>query len=68
MRGQGLQSLGGDEILSVQLRGEYLYAACGSGGLRVFDVAQIDQKGFSEITECLIEQEHATEEGEQPET
>jgi hypothetical protein len=40
--------LGGDEILSVQLRGEYLYAACGSGGLRVYDVAEIDQKGFSE--------------------
>jgi hypothetical protein len=36
------------EILSVQLRGEYLYAACGEGGLRVFDVAAIDNKGFSE--------------------
>ncbi len=36
------------EILSVQLRGEYLYAACGEGGLRVFDVAFIDHKGFSE--------------------
>ncbi|MEZ0227095.1 MAG: hypothetical protein ACAI25_00600 [Planctomycetota bacterium] len=39
---------GSAEILQVQLRGEYLYAACGSGGLRVYDVAQIDQKGFSE--------------------
>ncbi len=32
----------------VQLRGEYLYAACGRGGFRVFDVAQVDHKGFSE--------------------
>ena len=30
------------------LRGEYLYTAAGKGGLEVFDVAQIDQKGFSE--------------------
>jgi hypothetical protein len=35
-------------VRSLQLRGEYLYAACGSGGLRVFDVAEIDHKGFSE--------------------
>ena len=32
----------------VQARGEYLYAACGEGGLRVFDIAFIDDKGFSE--------------------
>ncbi len=36
------------EILCVQNRGEYLYAACGVGGLRVFDIAFIDDKGFSE--------------------
>jgi hypothetical protein len=36
------------EILSLQLRGEFLYAACGEGGLRVFDVAFIDNKAFSE--------------------
>lgn len=36
------------EILDVQARGEYLYAACGDGGLRVFDIAFIDHKGFSE--------------------
>jgi hypothetical protein len=36
------------EILSLQLRGEYVYAACGAGGLKVFDVAFIDHKGFSE--------------------
>ena len=32
----------------MQLRGEYAYVAAGEGGLRVYDVAQIDQKGFSE--------------------
>ncbi|MCU0708112.1 MAG: hypothetical protein MUF23_07470 [Pirellula sp.] len=36
------------EILSLQHRGEFLYAACGEGGLRVFDIAFIDHKGFSE--------------------
>ncbi len=36
------------DVLSVQLRGEYLYAATGAGGFRIYDVANIDQKGFSE--------------------
>jgi hypothetical protein len=36
------------EILALQARGEYLYAACGAGGLRVFDIAFIDDKGFSQ--------------------
>ncbi len=36
------------EILSMQHRGEFLYAACGEGGLRVFDIAFIDHKAFSE--------------------
>ncbi len=36
------------EVLSIQARGEYLYAACGESGLRVFDIAFIDNKGFSE--------------------
>jgi hypothetical protein len=36
------------DVLDVQLRGEYLYAAAGKGGLRVFDVANIDNKDFSE--------------------
>ena len=36
------------EILGLQARGEYLYAACGTGGLRIFDIAFIDDKGFSE--------------------
>jgi hypothetical protein len=39
---------GNPRVLQVQLRGEYAYAAAGEGGLRVYDVAQIDQKGFSE--------------------
>lgn len=38
------------EVRSVLLRGEYLYAACGKGGVRVFDVSFIDHKGFSERT------------------
>ena len=47
---RGLRPLGKQEteIRSLQLRGEYLYAAAGKGGLRVYDVANIDQKGFSE--------------------
>src|SRR5579862_4723602 len=36
------------DVLAVQLRGEYLYAATGKGGLRVYDVANIDNKCFSE--------------------
>src|SRR5579863_7404241 len=37
-------------VLDVQLRGEYLYAALGKGGFRVYDVANIDNKNFSERT------------------
>ena len=36
------------EILSVQNRGEYLLAACGADGVRMFDIAFIDNKAFSE--------------------
>ena len=47
---RGLKPFGKQEteVLNLQLRGEYLYAATGKGGLRVYDVANIDQKGFSE--------------------
>jgi hypothetical protein len=38
---------GTEQVRSLQLRGEYLYTANGSGGLKVYDVAQIDHKGFS---------------------
>ena len=36
------------DVLDVQLRGEYLYAACGEDGFIAYDVANIDNKGFSE--------------------
>ena len=36
------------EAFDVQQRGEYVYAATGKGGVRVYDVANIDNKGFSE--------------------
>jgi hypothetical protein len=39
---------GSRNAVSVQQRGEYLYIADGSRGLRVFDIANIDNKGFSE--------------------
>ena len=35
-------------VLDLQVRGEYLYAAMGEGGVRVFDVANIDNKDISE--------------------
>jgi hypothetical protein len=39
---------GSSEALSIQQRGEYVYIADGSGGFRVFDIAQVNQKGFSQ--------------------
>jgi hypothetical protein len=36
------------EVLDIQLRGEYAYAAMGAGGFRVFDVAAVDVKDDSE--------------------
>jgi hypothetical protein len=38
----------GKGVLDVQLRGEYLYAAMGAGGFRIFDVADVDVKDDSE--------------------
>jgi len=38
------------DVLDVQARGEYLYAAMGKEGIRVFDIANIDDKDFSERT------------------
>jgi hypothetical protein len=35
-------------VLDIQARGEYAYTADGQGGLRVFDIANIDNKNFSE--------------------
>jgi len=37
----------GGDVRSLQLRGEYLFSA-GKDGLRIYDVAQVDHKGFSE--------------------
>ncbi len=36
------------EALGIQVRGEYAYVANGRAGLRVYDIANIDNKGFSE--------------------
>ncbi len=38
----------GGGVLDLQLRGEYLYAALGKNGFGVFDVADVDNKNFSE--------------------
>jgi hypothetical protein len=35
-------------VLDIQARGEYAYAATGTSGLRVYDIANIDNKDFSE--------------------
>jgi hypothetical protein len=35
-------------VFDLQQRGEYVYAATGKGGLRVYDIANVDNKGFSE--------------------
>jgi hypothetical protein len=35
-------------VLDIQARGEYAYAADGHGGLRIYDIANVDNKGFSE--------------------
>jgi hypothetical protein len=35
-------------VLGLQMRGEYLYAACGEGGFRAYDIANVDNKGYSE--------------------
>ncbi|MGP0097166.1 MAG: hypothetical protein ACLPHI_09015, partial [Terriglobales bacterium] len=40
----------GSDILDVQARGEYLYAAMGKGGLRVYDIANVDDKDLSQRT------------------
>lgn len=37
-----------DAVNCLQLRGEYLYAAAGTGGFRVYDVASIANKGISD--------------------
>ena len=41
---------GGSDVLDVQGRGEYLYAAMGKGGFRIYDIANIDNKDISQRT------------------
>ena len=45
-----LSAVAGHEgnVLDIQARGEYAYAATGKGGLRIYDIANVDNKGFSE--------------------
>ena len=38
----------GGNVLSLQLCGEYVYAAKGRDGVQIYDVANIDNKGFAE--------------------
>ena len=38
----------GSEVLDLQARGEYLYAAVGKRGLRIYDIANVDDKDISE--------------------
>lgn len=37
-----------NNITALLARGEYLYAACGEGGIRIFDISMVDHKGFAE--------------------
>jgi hypothetical protein len=39
---------GGDVTRCIQMRGEYMFTAAGSDGFRVYDVASIANKGYSE--------------------
>jgi len=39
---------GGGEVLGLDKRGEYLYAALGPRGMEAFDIANVDNKDFSE--------------------
>jgi len=47
---RGLSAVAAHEgnVLDIQARGEYAYAATGKGGLRIYDIANLDNKGFSE--------------------
>ena len=38
----------GNSVVGLQARGEYLYSAMGKGGFRIYDIANIDNKSFSE--------------------
>jgi hypothetical protein len=57
-----VQNTGG-RVGCLQLRGEYMYVAEGKGGFRVYDVASIGNKGFSEpiVTGPFSELGHDTQ-------
>jgi hypothetical protein len=46
--GSSFNPFSSSEILCVQHRGEYLYTACGTGGVVLYDVANIANKGFGQ--------------------
>jgi hypothetical protein len=49
-KGRALESHAhrGKDIRSIQQRGEYVYTASGSDGLVIYDIANLDNKGFSQ--------------------
>ena len=50
VRGRQLHSVAAHEgtVFDIQARGEYAYTANGKDGMRVYDIANVDNKGFSE--------------------
>jgi hypothetical protein len=50
VRGRQLRSVAAHEgtVFDIQARGEYAYTANGKDGMRVYDIANVDNKGFSE--------------------
>ena len=42
----------GADVKSLLARGEYLYAACGEGGLRIFDIAFVSPRPKARVHEC----------------
>jgi hypothetical protein len=49
-RGRRLSAVAAHDgnVVDIQARGEYAYAATGKGGLRIYDIANVDNKGFSQ--------------------
>jgi hypothetical protein len=52
-RGQELETIHhhaaeGGPVNTIQMRGEYVYTTAGAGGFRVYDIANVANKGFSE--------------------
>ncbi|MCA1560582.1 MAG: hypothetical protein LC804_10065, partial [Acidobacteria bacterium] len=51
-----------ENALDVQQRGEYVYAALGEGGFRIYDIANVDNKDFSEriVTAPVLASAHCS--------